>query len=223
MEPIKKFCLQCGTGFNDTTRSHRAMFCKKLCCERFRKPARRHVEKLCVECGGAFKTRGKSPSREKFCSSRCRQRFYSIKFNRHHHPPRRLVCRVCSKEFTTVRFKQASCSQQCNDLLQNEARKNRLREIWKRDNHKCRVCGKEGGRFIVHHWDGTGETDHPNDSPGNLVSVCAPCHKLLHTINYIIVDDEIFVYGKIFELLGAKSVRVLERSSIRSNEQVPQR
>ena len=215
MEPIRRNCLQCGTEFNDTTRSHKAKFCTKLCSERFRKPKRKHVEKSCQVCGAAFITRSKTPSREKFCSAKCRQRFYNIKFNRHHHPPRQLVCQSCGKEFTTVRSRQASCSERCNELLQNEAKKGRLREIWKRDNHRCRVCGKEGGRFDVHHWDGTGETDHRNDSPDNLVSVCASCHKLLHTINYIILDGELCVYGKIFELLGAKSVRVLERSQIR--------
>ena len=215
MEKITRHCLLCGNEFDDRTKAHKKKFCTVLCGARYRTPPRQRLSKLCQTCGIEFVTRSKSANKEKFCSAKCRQRVYNVRFNRRLRPLRQLTCEVCQKVFTTGRKSQICCTQACNSLRQSKIKTERRHKIWERDNHRCRICDKEGKKFAVHHWDGTGETDHRNDSPDNLVSVCITCHKAVHTINYIILDGELCVYGKIFELLGAKSVRVLERSQIR--------
>jgi len=51
-----------------------------------------------------------------------------------------------------------------------------------RDNHICRICGRKweiGERqFDVHHIDENGYTnsDEPNNSPDNLITLCRECH-----------------------------------------------
>jgi len=72
----------------------------------------------------------------------------------------------------------------------------------------CQTCGSEGP-LLVHHWDGSGETDSPNHALDNLRVLCGKYHKQLHQIDYRIIDGKLFVLGKIFEVMGVQSVEVL--------------
>lgn len=210
---IEPTCLQCGNVFvlNSRARGH-VKFCSKLCGERHRKPKRKHIEKQCEVCRSPFTTRGKAPSRERFCTTKCRQRFYNVAFNRKKYPPRELSCEVCEKIIHTYRQEQKTCSDKCNDKVQNLRRKKALHRILERDNFTCQHCGKHGQRLAVHHKDGSGETDNPNHDDKNLTSVCYKCHKIVHTINYLVKDGELFVIGKIFDVMGVNEVKVLRES-----------
>ena len=52
-----------------------------------------------------------------------------------------------------------------------------------RDGYKCLDCGRSdnfGKRLCVHHLDETGQTDSPNNSLDNLVTLCHSCHAKRH-------------------------------------------
>jgi len=54
----------------------------------------------------------------------------------------------------------------------------------KRDNYKCRKCGKieTDNDLIVHHIDESRKTGKLNNRPGNLITLCRPCHAREHNL-----------------------------------------
>jgi 5-methylcytosine-specific restriction endonuclease McrA len=56
------------------------------------------------------------------------------------------------------------------------------KKILDRDDYICRICGDDGNdeALNVHHIDYT----RSNNSPKNLVTLCAPCHRAVHDENY---------------------------------------
>lgn len=88
----------------------------------------------------------------------------------------------------------------------------------KRDSYACQLCKKQlypsqwtKAKFLVmHHLDGSGETDNKNHALDNLLTLCDSCHREFHTkINLVFVNGEYFVRGKIFGLLGLQSVKAM--------------
>jgi 5-methylcytosine-specific restriction endonuclease McrA len=58
---------------------------------------------------------------------------------------------------------------------------NRIRQaVLGRDGRTCRLCGNEDRRMIVHHKNDRGLRDaRPDNSKGNLMTLCRPCHASL--------------------------------------------
>jgi predicted HNH restriction endonuclease len=90
----------------------------------------------------------------------------------------------------------------------------------KRDEFTCQLCQRKvfpsqwsargKNRMVVHHLDGTGETQSKNHSLENLIVYCEPCHKLFHTkINLVYQNGEYLIKGEIFKLLNLKSIEVI--------------
>lgn len=58
----------------------------------------------------------------------------------------------------------------------------KIREsVLKRDHYKCRKCGTSGN-LVVHHKDGSGGTEKPNNDLDNLLTLCGHCHAKLEAI-----------------------------------------
>jgi len=51
--------------------------------------------------------------------------------------------------------------------------------VLKRDNHKCKSCGREK-KLEIHHIDG----DNTNNSHDNLIMICKACHTVLNLMIY---------------------------------------
>ena len=49
-----------------------------------------------------------------------------------------------------------------------------------RDGYKCRRCGATDD-LAMHHIDGSGQTEHPNNELDNLETICDSCHTKHHT------------------------------------------
>jgi 5-methylcytosine-specific restriction endonuclease McrA len=56
------------------------------------------------------------------------------------------------------------------------------RNILDRDDYSCRICGTDQDEEMlhVHHVD----YDRNNNKPRNLVTLCQPCHKMVHMHGY---------------------------------------
>lgn len=63
-----------------------------------------------------------------------------------------------------------------NDRMRFSSNK---KHVLDRDGHKCTDCGKKKG-LIVHHIDGSGSFETPNNDMDNLVTLCRSCHMRHH-------------------------------------------
>jgi hypothetical protein len=53
--------------------------------------------------------------------------------------------------------------------------------VLERDGNKCTRCGEQKiTKLLIHHLDGSGQTDSPNNSLENLVTICRKCHPKIH-------------------------------------------
>jgi len=52
-------------------------------------------------------------------------------------------------------------------------------EVFEKCGHKCSVCEEEN-KLCVHHLDGSGQTENPNNNLDNLQLLCQKCHGRLH-------------------------------------------
>lgn len=51
-------------------------------------------------------------------------------------------------------------------------------EVWEKYDKKCSSCGSENC-LVVHHIDGSGKTENPNNSLNNLELLCVKCHGII--------------------------------------------
>lgn len=159
-------CLNCGTEFSWTGRGKR-----KHCSERCRITyqvrralLRRVTErqehpkpkvhqwtpetKTCVVCESPFQTKSKSPDRERYCSPRCRQRFWNQegwKKFRALKPKWEAVerrCAACSRPFWAKSGRQVTCSLECSQKYQDAKRREITVRKWDQTPRACLECGK---------------------------------------------------------------------------------
>lgn len=52
-------------------------------------------------------------------------------------------------------------------------------EVYEKYARKCSICDSEN-RLVIHHIDGSGESENPNDNLDNLQLMCLSCHMSLH-------------------------------------------
>lgn len=53
-------------------------------------------------------------------------------------------------------------------------------EVYARDSHTCRLCGKPGGRLTLHHIVPVWARPDLADDETNVVTICRPCHLMLN-------------------------------------------
>lgn len=79
-----------------------------------------HEERICVVCNGPYKSRTKSPKLERYCGSRCRNKFFNDKTRNaklaYSIGDRSRVCAYCGKPFEAARTRphQKTCSKECS-------------------------------------------------------------------------------------------------------------
>lgn len=172
----------------------------------------------------------KNVPRAKTCSLKCNRRNQENIRSKRREDNRitgEKICECCGKKYLANGkyswHKRKYCSSKCAHLIcsRNRDSKNRLNGNWikvlERDKYKCQICDKQGEAFvnnpkermIVHHIDGSGETESPNHEMNNLLTLCQKCHFDIHRIQYRIIDGEFYVFGKIFEQIKLKQVKVL--------------
>lgn len=189
---LTKSCVQCGATITKAVTcsmkdwNEQVKYCSPKC---YHLASRKPSEKLCRECGKAFKPKHWE-GRAVFCSPECS--------SAHQRKPLPL-CKVCGQRCAALgrQFCSRACkvkwfqqSEHMRGYLGEAVRetsqeftylafwKKRANEIRKRDK-VCRHCGKtpkENGRILdVHHIVAYAET-HDN-SPENLIALCTVCHK----------------------------------------------
>lgn len=80
-------------------------------------------------------------------------------------------------------------------------------EALRRVNYQCEICTAKDTKLYIHHKDelGEGKTKTPNNSPTNLLVVCAKCHMRLHKIGVfpdVKVISRLRAQGHTFEQIG---------------------
>ncbi len=136
--------------------------------------------KTCKNCGKSFIQY--QYSSHKYCSDECRAKSRYVKMG-----VLNKKCIYCGLAFETSKPRQVYCSPQCRKKDKDLKYKNRKRfddnktKVLERDGYKCTVCGGLYG-LNVHHKDGSGNSNRPNNAPGNLVTICNACHIREHGV-----------------------------------------
>lgn len=200
---MKVLCENCGAELEQYRASQR--FCSNSCGQawwnqhRWRGPH----EHTCVVCGTQFT--GKRSSR-KFCSDKCKelarkQKRDTIK-----------VCSICQKKFHTTDHRRKRCFE-CEKYRSKGIQRvsPEMRAVVLRgQNGTCWVCKGhlKFNQTKVHHLDGSGHSQCPNNSQGNLVAVHGTCHRLFHQVFLVRKRETWYVSGGIFRMIQLKTVPV---------------
>lgn len=80
-------------------------------------------------------------------------------------------------------------------LYYSEEWKDAVKEVWKRDNATCQLCGKSQNdnrncKFHIHHLYSFADYKHIRSNPDNLVLLCRECHLFVHSKKNV---EKIFV------------------------------
>ena len=149
------------------------------------------MKKKCKVCKKDIRTES---GYRNYCSHRC----YLVDYRKR---PEYLQCKNCGKEFIPKSYKYKYCSPKCR--IQYNAAKVRdksffdcMREkVLIRDGYKCVKCGSTE-RLHVHHKDGSGQSNNPNNDMDNLETLCMSCHLMEHINTGF--DAECLICGKTF-------------------------
>jgi predicted nucleic acid-binding Zn ribbon protein len=236
---VEKACTVCGQSFLSRTKNPaRERYCSTKCRVKFgnqahyakiRKSPER--ERTCVICRKQFEPVKWRPEQQT-CSIACnneRQNKIRRGMREKNLGPR--PCAECAEPFIPTLGKesvQICCSRICSTRRANRRRDEKSRKAGHKqlqrtrwhENRRialerdkiCQMCSATEF-LVVHHKDGSGETKNPNHDPDNLTALCYRCHKAMHSINYRVVNGELFVTGKIFEIFGVDSVKVLKEAN----------
>lgn len=121
----------------------------------------------------------------------CRTRLTRLRHSFKEKRRERGLCDVCNEPSAPGRKK---CVKHLKEATENAYHKSNayiMRHIYERDNLTCQVCGRtfEQKRLNLHHIDGSGKENHKinpdaNNSPDNLITLCAGCHQAIHKIAF---------------------------------------
>jgi hypothetical protein len=180
MPGVKK-CLTCGKEFTPMRADGR--FCSRKCSGR-EKYLRKHpiTTRVCPTCNAEFET---SDLKKLFCSVKCRRKneylnnIDSIKKRRKEQYAKDREANIeKTRQWCLAnpeKYRQAK--EKCRD---NERFSGNRAKALERDGYKCVKCGADSKRLDVHHKDRSGNKSRPNNSLGNLVTLCVTCHALEH-------------------------------------------
>lgn len=179
-----KTCKYCGDEIPSTKRKD-AIFCSIKCQKqqerirrlKMREEKREIPTKICPVCEEKFKPHKNSYKTQLYCSYDCKMTAY--------------YKRRSEKGRTESNRRYIENNREFVNEIQRKYRQksmysgNKLK-VLKRDGHKCTECGYTKNLHI-HHKDFSGQTDNPNDSIDNLVTLCIKCHSKLHFNHYVSV------------------------------------
>jgi len=145
IDKLDKTCLQCGEAFKIHSYKEKygfGKFCSIGCFSIHRKD---RVEKTCKNCGKSFEDHKNGV--KKYCSKEC---FWDYHSGENHH---------CWIDGNYVR----NYPREFNIKFKHKVRK--------RDEYKCKICGKRKA-YDVHHID----YNKQNTTPENCITLCKSCH-----------------------------------------------
>lgn len=71
--------------------------------------------------------------------------------------------------------------------------RDRILEIY---NNQCAICGLSPSGLSVHHIDGSGRADNPNNEISNLILLCRSCHMRHHRLGDLTDEGIVRTYVK---------------------------
>lgn len=156
-----------------------AKYCSEKCRSRSETIARqrkleegRIIEsKLCLICGNQFTPHVRN-IHQIYCSPKCLSKAMNT----------RAVSSGRKKEqYYKHKAQYASLKSKTDLAYKDEIRfSGNKKHVLERDSHKCTDCGKTKG-LIIHHKDGSGKSNNPNNEIDNLITLCRPCHSNHHS------------------------------------------
>jgi 5-methylcytosine-specific restriction endonuclease McrA len=159
---------------------------------------------VCKHCNNEFV---KKSYQQEYCCNDCkilasRKRTLEKKHNARYEEfeqHRISKCPVCEREFERVFSptwrQQKYCSATCrkrvevlngskkitDNFYKDKTRFNgNKHNVLIRDNFECQFC-KAKKHLVIHHLDGSGQSDDVNNEMDNLVTLCKSCHAKLHS------------------------------------------
>lgn len=185
-------------------------------------------EKVCRGCGKSFATHANGRTH---CSYECQQAAHVEKRRQRRRDALEAListCPVCAKRFPQGGMRnRLYCTDRCNkkawkirhrerylaaSLALGNKKKlggNYLRAL-ERDEGKCRQCGTPS--VLVHHLDNRGEKCtiiSQNHALENLVTLCPPCHRALHRLDWAFDGEALVISSEAFKaFLGTATIRV---------------
>lgn len=200
----KNYCQSClDKIFKNHTNRHERLIAQGLCVSCAKQPAaygykkctschkkhtasrkRRHQiqtqQGICTQCGQPHTT-GKSICDN--CRILAKQRVKHIRKER----KEKGLCPRCGKEPLPDKIMCESCLSKSRERAKKKSESSENYAIKKRDNFRCRLCGREHRRLIAHHIDGSGRENglpnpNSNESLENKITLCYPCHTSLHDL-----------------------------------------
>lgn len=181
-----KTCPYCKKKFYPKHRNDQ-IYCSEKCRDKAKWENKKTIleERTCPVCGVIF-----MPTRNKqvCCSPKCTQRKIYLENPEKHREQsrqwRQNNIERCRENDRRKRETNKEKYQQYDQDYKDRVRFDGQREITlKRDGYKCVLCGSTEN-LAVHHIDGSGQSDKPNNAPGNLITVCSSCHTLQHNPRY---------------------------------------
>lgn len=177
-----KTCPYCKQVFYPEHRNDQ-VYCSEQCREKAKWERKKlaPVERTCPNCGTVFvPARGQ----QKFCSKECTdEKYYEAnrerirarsKEYRHNNLGQERERKRRDRENNKERYQQRDF--EYHDLTRFGGNKQLILE---RDGFRCTVCGSTND-LSVHHKDFSGQSEKPNNSTDNLMTVCKSCHTKIH-------------------------------------------
>ena len=67
--------------------------------------------------------------------------------------------------------------------------------ILRRDGMTCRICFEtlSDSHLTIHHIDGSGQNEQPNNAPSNLITLCRRCHVTVHNTARYVKNTDLFL------------------------------
>lgn len=178
----------CGNDFS--TERARVYCCNECMLEANKKMAReRHIVvpkdvANCLVCGKEFEVYRPF---QKCCSESC-QRKNNYNNNKEKILAQRKADRIENKEEINRKRREYHAKnphvRKISNLRHHEKARfgGNRQACFDRDGNKCTQCGSENN-LVPHHIDHSGQSEQPNHSLDNLVTLCKKCHMALHDPN----------------------------------------
>lgn len=170
--------------------------------------------KTCTICLGKYTPHEQTKGIQVYCSKKCGKVGKSLV-----RKPRRKMevsksCKVCTTPFLAKYSNRIYCSKQC--MKNTYKRKHKMCGNWnaamERDRYKCRICSNTNVEsLIVHHIDGTGEKESPNNTLDNLAVLCRSCHCKVHQLSFKVINGVIALDNPMYKLTGLLPIIFLDQ------------
>jgi len=166
IKPNSYVCKHCGKAFTPKA-SDRITYCSRECSfedkkAKPREPKEKQINiNICVVCSKEFEGKTK---KSKCCSDECTKEYrhneyleykaskqYELELSRKRDiytpiilPIIKKICIRCNKKFETIHKSKLYCSDKCSEYLhKGNISKARKARVFKKDNYKCKLCGKK--------------------------------------------------------------------------------